>query len=191
MASPNTNISEISAKPRRKKCPNGCPCRRHRTDARKHGRCKTVEYSTWNIMKQRCYNANSKTYPRYGGRGIRVCQRWRDSFVEFLADMGERPSNGHSIDRIDNTLHYSCGKCEECLENGWLFNCRWLELIPQANNRRNNNWITHQGRTQTLAQWCRELNLDYSLVGHRFRRCHWSIERALSTPTNKGFTTTS
>jgi hypothetical protein len=93
------------------------------------------EYRTWVNIRQRCFNPNTIGWPNYGGRGITVCQRWRESYADFRRDMGPRPS-GMSIDRIDNDGHYSCGKCEECHANGWPMNCRWATKSQQNQNRR-------------------------------------------------------
>lgn len=94
--------------------------------ALKHGHAKgkpSPTYSSWVAMRQRCHNPKSAKYPRYGGRGIQVCQRWRDSFEVFLADMGERP-DGKTLDRIDPAGHYEPG------------NCRWATPYEQWLNRR-------------------------------------------------------
>lgn len=86
-------------------------------------------------MKNRCSNPNVYAYQWYGGRGVRVCERWRNSFQAFLEDMGQRP-NGMTIDRKDTNANYSCGKCEECLRESWTSNCRWATWAEQHSNRR-------------------------------------------------------
>jgi hypothetical protein len=135
-----------------------------------HGAKNTPEYRVWNHVKDRCGNPNNTAYDYYGGRGITVCDRWRDSFQNFFDDMGPRPSPKHSIDRVDNDKGY----CPE--------NCRWATKEEQANNTRTNVLLEWNGRTQTLAQWARETGIDDGVIGSRLR-ANWPIERALSTPT--------
>ena len=102
---PKIRYSEIGGKPQTKK--------RYR--------------NTWRSMLRRCYNSNDKAFPRYGGRGIRVCKSWRENFDAFFADMGECPKGKSSVDRKNNGAHYSCGKCAECIENRWTANCVWAD----------------------------------------------------------------
>lgn len=89
----------------------------------KHGKCGTTEYTTWRCIKDRCYNENNGEYFRYGGRGIRMSERWRYDFNKFFKDMGEKPTPQHSIDRIDNTKGYNKA------------NCRWATKKEQSFNR--------------------------------------------------------
>jgi len=102
-----------------------------------HGMTKSLEYQTWWSMYGRCLNKNSPKYEKYGARGIKICQRWLNSFNDFLADMGAKPTGNerYSIDRIDNDGNYSCGKCEQCVENGWPMNCRWATDMEQSHNK--------------------------------------------------------
>lgn len=101
-----------------------------------HGMSGSSEHFSWNSMKARCENSNNPAWEDYGGRGIIVCQRWSSSFREFFADLGQKPSKSHSIDRIKNHLGYSCGKCDDCVSHGWPMNCRWATKTEQARNRR-------------------------------------------------------
>jgi hypothetical protein len=139
---------------------------------RKHGEAwrtsRTCEYSIWQAMVQRCTNPNNKGYLKYGGRGIGVCDRWRE-YENFLADMGRRPSDSHSLDRINNDKGYEPS------------NCRWATLIEQANNTRTNKHLTFRGRTQTVADWAREIGIKQNTLVGRIRK-GWSVEKALTAP---------
>lgn len=135
-----------------------------------HGKVKTREYISWASMLWRCRNPASAAYAGYGGRGIKVCDRWRRSFTAFLEDMGERPGPGCSIDRIDNDGDYTPD------------NCRWATAKEQARNRRPTFWITIQGEKKSLAEWCEVYGRPYHRVWCRIRRRGWEPERALTTP---------
>ena len=120
--------------------------------APKHRLSLTPLYSIWKHMRQRCQNPNNKDYRYYGGRGIRICERWQH-FPNFLEDMGERPE-GKSLDRIDNSGPYSPE------------NCRWVSHILQMNNMRR-NW-RYQGKTQR--QWGEILGITDTAVCMRFKK---------------------
>lgn len=131
-----------------------------------HGMKYTPEYMTWNQMKDRCLNSNSSNYRHYCARGITICDRWL-SFENFFKDMGLRPSIGHTLDRIDNDGNYTPE------------NCRWAEASEQANNRRTNQFLTFNGKTQTWSQWAREIGLDKTVIRQRARK-GWPVEKILS-----------
>lgn len=105
-------------------------------------------------MLERCGNTHCKDFAKYGARGIKVCVRWR-SFEKFFADMGDKPP-GTSLDRIDNNRGYG------------PHNCRWSTARTQANNTRKNITVRHYGKTATLANWARRLNLPYKTLWYRY-----------------------
>jgi hypothetical protein len=104
-------------------------------------------YNSWRAMRMRCNIQSTRQYADYGGRGIKVCQRW-DSFLQFLQDMGERP-DGHSLDRIDTNGDYTPD------------NCRWANRQTQNRNTRRNNLI-YNNRKVSLSECCEIFNLSYS-----------------------------
>ena len=136
-----------------------------------HARAKrqSREYIIWCHIIARCENKKTISFPRYGGRGIRMCKEWREDFTAFLRDVGPRPSPHHWIERVDNHGDYEPS------------NCVWATPIEQANNRRNNHRIAFNGQTQTLAQWSRETGLPLARLSARLLR-GWSIHRAFTTP---------
>lgn len=138
-------------------------------DQAKHSMSGGYTYQSWKCMKSRCYDKNHKDYPSWGGRGITVCDSWRESFIDFYKDMGERP-RGHTIDRINNEGNYEPK------------NCRWALAKMQSNNTRKNYYIEYMGRTQTAKQWAEELgNVEYKTILYRLRT-GWDTHAALTTP---------
>lgn len=123
-------------------CP-ACAKRRSASATTTHGMTETPEFEVWTGMHTRCYNPKNKAFADYGGRGIAICERWRESFAAFLADMGPRPSATHSIERNNVNGNYDPG------------NCRWATRVEQARNKRNNVKVVIDGIEKTLAEWCR------------------------------------
>lgn len=133
----------------------------------KHGKRHSREYAIWCGILSRCLNPNAKAYPDYGGRGITVCEPWRD-FRNFFADMGACPP-GFSIERDDNNKGYQPD------------NCRWASRSEQNNNKRDNIRVTIDGITRSLADWAEVRGLKYGTV-HQRLRYGWTPERAVLTP---------
>jgi hypothetical protein len=142
--------------------------------ARGRGR-RTVEHFTWSWMKGRCHNPRNKAFPLYGGRGIKVCDRWlygdgaRSGFECFLADMGRRPGKGYSIERIDNDKGYAPD------------NCRWATAAEQARNTRRTRLYTLNAQTRCRKDWAAQLRIHPWSLHLRLRR-GWTLERLLTTP---------
>ena len=121
-------------------------------------------YRAWQGMRQRCSNRNDKNFSRYGGRGIAVCDGWL-KFENFLADMGESPGLGYSLDRMDNNGDYNPD------------NCRWATVKEQALNRRTGRKFTINGATKAISEWCDERGVNRNTAWSRLAR-GWSPERA-------------
>lgn len=138
-----------------------------------HGKTGSPEFTCYYRMKQRCYNPNTPNYSYYGGRGITVCNRWLESFENFLEDMGERPE-GTSIERKDNNKGY----CPE--------NCVWATKKEQARNRRSNVLITLGGKTKCLQSWLEDKLVKRSTYSYRIMR-GWSPEKSLNSPINNNY----
>lgn len=133
------------------------------------GRVDAPEYQIWQAMKNRCYNGKMQSYKDYGGRGIEVCERWRESFTAFIEDMGRRPSAEHSIERRNNDGNYEPS------------NCFWATRLEQGRNKRNNRFIEHEGVTRTIAEWGRILGVNDDKLRSRLDR-GWDVARTLTTP---------
>lgn len=132
----------------------------------------SITYQSWRSMMARCFNVTDPNYHQYGGRGITVYAPWAESFESFLADVGLRPSSKYTIDRYpDGRGSYMPG------------NVRWATATEQGNNRPDGNrFITAFGRTQTLADWAREMKIKWHTLKERLNNPTWSVERALTEP---------
>ena len=137
---------------------------------KKLGKTNHRLYKIWCGIKARCKNSNATDYDIYGGRGITICEEWKNDFSLFY---NWAVNNGYkdnlTIDRVDTNGNY----CPE--------NCKWSTTKEQSNNKRNNKYITYKGQTKTLSQWCDELGLKYSKIKQRIQSGNWSVERAFTT----------
>lgn len=122
-----------------------------------HGDSKAAEYHSWNSMQGRCKNPKNPGYRHYGGRGIRVCERWQ-SYENFLLDMGRRPSPDHEIDRIDNDGQY----CPE--------NCKWSTRKEQTRNTRHNRMVVVRGELMPLVRAAEVLGITWDMARYRIRK---------------------
>jgi hypothetical protein len=137
-----------------------------------HGMTGTTELETWKGIRARCYNPNKEQYKDYGGRGIKVCDAWRNSFSQFLADMGPKPHPEYTIERMNNDGDYEQG------------NCIWADRLHQGRNTRRIKRYTFNGESKTSAEWGEVLGIHKELIYKRVHRYRWTIERALTTPVN-------
>lgn len=141
----------------------------HRT----HGMSNTKIYKEWEGMKKRCYTPSEQSFRLYGGRGIEVCDKWRNDFRTFYDDvstLAHFDEPGYSLDRINNSGNYEPG------------NVRWADKFTQANNKRSNVMITYNNETHTLAEWARIVGINWATLRDRINRYGWTVEDALTTP---------
>lgn len=142
----------------------------------KHGKAmletgvRHPDYCIWMKMKSRCLNPNDKSYKNYGGRGITVCDRWKNSFENFISDMGWRPNKNYSIERIDYNGNY----CPE--------NCKWIHKSEQTKNTRRVKLIEYNGTMHCLSDLCKMLNLPYATMRHRVYVLGVSFSEAIKYP---------
>lgn len=134
-----------------------------------HGLADSPEYRMWNGIKKRCLTPTAQNYSYYGGRGITICDAWKESFQKFYDDMGPRPTPQHTIERRSNDLGYD------------KENCYWATVIEQAHNRRNNHMITIENATRCLVEWLEIYHIGRSTFSYRVNH-GWSLARALTTP---------
>jgi len=125
---------------------------------RTHGASETLTWRRWRSMKSRCLMRNTKSYPNYGGRGITICQRWINSFENFIQDMGECPAPSMTLDRIN------------CNGNYELSNCRWATRIQQNRNSSHNHTLTHDDKTMCISEWAELTGINYRTIMSRLRK---------------------
>jgi hypothetical protein len=130
------------------------------------------EHNSWRAIVQRCTNPNDRVYPRYGGRGVTVCERWLESFEAFLVDVGPAPSQEHTIDRIDNACGYEPG------------NVRWATQQEQQRNRTNNRYLTANGQTKLIEDWAKDIGISVHTLWTRVSR-GWPDDEVVNTPLRK------
>lgn len=137
---------------------------------KKHGLYGSPEYNTWRSMKKRCLNKRHKSFKDYGGRGIKVCKRWIDSFQNFYDDMGDRPSKKHSLDRIDNDKGY------------FKENCRWATKKDQCRNQRTNIVLEANGEKKTMSEWAELLGFSWQKLHYRLfiSKNTYSLEKMIN-----------
>lgn len=127
------------------------------------------EYSIWMNLRMRCNNPGNNRYAMYGARGIRVCERWEADFLNFLKDMGRRPTPDHSIDRINNDGDYTPE------------NCRWATRKEQCRNRRSSKFLVFRGERKTTAEWSELFGVSQGTLHYRLK-AGWSVEDAITKP---------
>jgi hypothetical protein len=140
----------------------------------RHGHSKTKLYHVYNSMLARCYYSKNTRYKNYGGRGVTVCEEWKNSFTAFYEwAIANGYKDGLSIDRIDVNGNYEPS------------NCRWANACEQMNNTTRNHYLEWNGKTQSMALWAKETGIPYAILNQRISKLHWSAERALTTPARK------
>lgn len=163
---------EVLMKDFRSGAVKSCGCL-HDTLPIKHGQARdgenSITYKSWSAMRKRCLNPNAADYHCYGGRGIQICERWND-FAAFLEDMGDRPSQRHTIDRIDAEGDYTPD------------NCRWATPKQQGRNRNNNRMLTFNGETLCLSEWAERAGMSIQALRSRLDVCGYTVEEALTLP---------
>jgi hypothetical protein len=144
----------------------------------KHGETRawekpSPEWVSWTSMRHRCDNPRNAQYPRYGGRGISVCERWEESYANFLEDMGRRPTLKHSLDRINVNGPYSPE------------NCKWSTSREQSRNKTTTVILEFNGERLCVRDWSDRTGVSHDAISKRIK-AGWSVERTLTTPPSRG-----
>lgn len=139
-----------------------------------HGMSGSYMHRAWSHIKGRCNTPTDAAYGNYGGRGIKICAEWNNSFSAFMSyvslTLGDRPSSAHTIDRIDNDTGYLPG------------NIRWADKTQQARNTRQVRMLTFAGQTRCISAWAEITGIRHQLIGKRLNHLHWPVDKALSVP---------
>lgn len=164
----------------------GCQKGGHTRFKVKHGLARSPEglkvLRAWRGALNRCTDPTDDAFHYYGGRGIKMCYGWRSSVNQFADDMGSPPTMKHELDRENNASgHYSCGKCAECVANGWPMNVRWATRKEQMRNFSLNRRITVNGVTKLLIEWEEISGFDGRTIHSRLKR-GWTPEDAIYMP---------
>jgi hypothetical protein len=146
--------------------------KKQQIDSQTHKMTGTRIYRIWSGMIERCENKKGKDFENYGGRGIKICERWRHSLINFINDTKDGYSDSLSINRIDNNGNYEPGNCE------------WSTAKEQGNNTRINKLITYNNETKTQSQWSTIFNIQRCVLAHRLK-AGWPVSEALNTPVKK------
>lgn len=162
----------VNGKKLRRGITKSCGCLTVYRNNFRHGYSHTKEHNTWIGMRQRCSNENNKRFKDYGGRGISVCDRWKNSFENFIKDMGYAPTPKHTLERINVNGGYE------------PTNCKWATIKEQANNKTVNVFVDIDGVIKTVKQWSEKLNVSQYSVRSRISR-GWDAKKAIVTPFRK------
>lgn len=162
-------VRDVNGRNLKKGVSKGCGCKINRLglNVTKHSL-----YGLWNALRARCRSPLNPNYPRYGAVGIGICDEWADDFMAFADYMGPRPSQGHTVDRIDVTKGYEPG------------NVQWATARQQQNNKTSNHVLTVDGESKTIAEWARHLGINPGTLHMRLHQ-GWSDERAIKTPVSR------
>lgn len=163
------NVCEVQSNQLYQSRVRSCGCNDTKRPRQKHGLSGSKLYATWRRIMQRTENPKHVFFANYGGRGIKVCNRWKSSFLAFVEDMGTPPTDNHTIDRLDSDGDYTPD------------NCRWATRAEQARNRRDNIYVTHQGQTRSVIEWAETFNVSSAMLARRLRN-GWTMERATTKP---------
>lgn len=164
------NTTEVRQGKLRGKETKSCGCLRNK-DKITHGKTDSKEYYAWKNMLNRCNRPMTRGYKHYGGRGIKVCERWND-FNKFIKDMGDKPSNKHSIERKDTNGNYEPS------------NCLWADIKAQSRNKRTTRMVYYKGDNLPLITVCEREGVPYKRVWHRYMKQGLTLEQSLSKKLN-------